>query len=1855
MRLFLAFVITLASALAQTTNYPSQLDTDANLYVAGENVTTQLLAAMGIGDSVAVVKSGTGWAVNMIATVDTEQMLVTAVTGNVLTVTRGYAGTAAAAHAANKVFANLTNAAYHNSIRSAVKAIETTLGPNLSNVSSLVDVRTSTRYNFSPQQPGVSLSVGYNNVAMTPCPEGVNGTNTDHYLRISGGTGTAETVLIAGGTCTSGAATGTVRFAAANTHSGSWQISSATAGIQEAIWANSGGTVIVPAGTSTLYSRVTVRSNTTVQGAGAGATIFRLSGYNNTADEFTHCYGSACSLAGGLSVFITPEAGASNVKLANFTIDEQSVVTTIFSTQIALYACTDCLIDSVSVVNAAAGGPPIDILGQTTSIRSAIRNSTVVGTNSGPCSGAFFVQGKSITVEHNRSYGACDEPFVANHADSKDIVFRDNICSGSAAKPSCFHAEGASHVTFDSNTVEGSAIWGFVVGEGSTYISILNNRISEVGQGISIYGGVTELPFSDISIIGNEVYGTSQTPIMVNPAAGGKRVLISKNVIHDGGTDGSDNWAGIWIHSYAYGGMGTPGTLENLTITDNLIYDNGDLGQLNTGIAFTPISTEAVANDVIITGNQIFNTTSGASRVQAVGIRSSCSGCAANTLKRWTIKDNVIRNHSFGNLFFEGYARELYQTSVFGPNVTDSSEAGVVFKPIAENYTSNGTLAYTQMVALSGVPSGASVFCSDCAAASPCAGSGSGQLASYDGSNWNCSASIAPNSVNWLTQISNKPFLDTRAYNWSQVLSTTLTGGTPATITITCPVGVPTAALSGKYFIYISGGSGTAEGTKATGGTCNGSGTGTIVFTPRYSHSGSLTFGSASAGIQEAIWDGYTNGPGIVQMPAGLITLHAPIYIAKPSAAAPILQGHGKFNTVLQPDIDPNAPNATLWVATSYLYSKVNTPYETGVAGLFVIEGNDKAPTFKDFNVRIAQPSFGGMTIADIIRFPTIFYARGTSELQIKDVMIEQAWIGIDVNGIYSAGWTHASGRMNFENLDMGAYFRGIQGDGVLDSMRVHSLHYWVFPGSMSADQTKVWYGTTSVGGLGPAAALYLGSAFDVNVSDSLFINAISFYTSVGADANTPNLKCTNCQFDSEASIVQEGGYVAISNSTFSSAANDPALDQFCHNSSVKAIAGILRISNSVFTDYGCTKPIIDAPVTSAAITLTGNQFFRYTSTGTYPADTEPEVKVARASGTDSSDLTLTGNRFSRDGSKSWTNAVVSVDSHTTLNAHSNLMTPISSGSGKLFSVTGDGYHNIAGNTFAGWTTTYPTVKANGYYQHPIYGIMHVEKTKPVSVIDFGADPTGTLSSSTAIQAAIDWLGPLGGGTIYFPRGEYKATATTSSTYSNMTFQGERGQSVIKLSASSGSLIALELSGSTSTTTKVASDVNGGFSGRATNVANSITVASATGIAAGAWLQLIYNESATRYFAQVAQVKSVVGTTVTLDQAVRIPMASAQSDTVVVLQPIANVHVKDLVFDGSGLSSTANGIGLARYYAIHSSTENVIFQSFPNLGFGASANAAYYAYVGFGNRDSNLTAINAGNHNGDLWFNQETDLTVSNIQSENHGNADASGPTFQATVGVQASQIMSRGHTARCMRVTGSAWFQLNNVRAENCSQDGVFITWNSYQGQLRNLFVSLDDNNSGLVIGGDDEQYILVDGVTGYGNPTALIYLAAIATEHDIYVRNVLPVGTAVAPNAVTVDSSKSAVSFAQGSQQDFQFGCTGVATSSTTLYVQTLPPAACTATTQDQTTKLTVTSAGTLTGLFVHASAGGSSASSGVVTVMKNGSATSITCTVGTGTACSDTTHSVLVGAGDQVAIRYTTQGTETLANLTFAVSKQ
>ena len=112
-------------------------------------------------------------------------------------------------------------------------------------------------------------------------------------------------------------------------------------------------------------------------------------------------------------------------------------------------------------------------------------------------------------------------------------------------------------------------------------------------------------------------------------------------------------------------------------------------------------------------------------------------------------------------------------------------------------------------------------------------------------STWGSCGGSAPAGVTYATT----------ALNWTQTISSSLTGGTQATVTLTpCPVGMDTTSGSGYQVLLSGGGKSEAVNVAATPGDCtSGASSGTIHFTPFFSYSSGYTMGSASSGLQETV------------------------------------------------------------------------------------------------------------------------------------------------------------------------------------------------------------------------------------------------------------------------------------------------------------------------------------------------------------------------------------------------------------------------------------------------------------------------------------------------------------------------------------------------------------------------------------------------------------------------------------------------------------------------------------------------------------------------------------------------------------------------------------------------------------------------------------------------------------------------------------------------------------------------------------------------------------------------------------------------------------------------------------------
>lgn len=112
----------------------------------------------------------------------------------------------------------------------------------------------------------------------------------------------------------------------------------------------------------------------------------------------------------------------------------------------------------------------------------------------------------------------------------------------------------------------------------------------------------------------------------------------------------------------------------------------------------------------------------------------------------------------------------------------------------------------------------------------------------------------------------------------------------------------------------------------------------------------------------------------------------------------------------------------------------------------------------------------------------------------------------------------------------------------------------------------------------------------------------------------------------------------------------------------------------------------------------------------------------------------------------------------------------------------------------------------------------------------------------------------------------------------------------------------------------------------------------------------------------------------------------------------------------------------------------------------------------------------------------------------------------------------------------------------------------------------------------------------------------------------------------------------------------CTGTVGSAETEF---LNGAACSGATTS-TAKYLIGSAGTLANFYISSSANSLGTGGTIATVTKNGTATTIVCSIAAAAkTCSDTTHSVSVLPGDQIGVSYLTSTSDTAANISSVVS--
>lgn len=232
------------------------------------------------------------------------------------------------------------------------------------------------------------------------------------------------------------------------------------------------------------------------------------------------------------------------------------------------------------------------------------------------------------------------------------------------------------------------------------------------------------------------------------------------------------------------------------------------------------------------------------------------------------------------------------------------------------------------------------------------------------------------------------------------------------------------AVIGAPSWVYISGGTGTAEATAVlgTGAECPGGTAASICVDPTNAHSGAYTVADATAGVQEALND--LGGAGVVYVPKGTYSIyHFPV-IYKSSVS---LDGAGQFATTLQDYQTGNPANP----------------------GLLVLNANL-------VGVRHLQIAGGGSTTGNLLS--AIASQFGASNLYIEDVLtdgaagngINGAGASMTAAGVYIAGYqlVHMHASSSTYNHGNGVVIDNSQLDRpsqttMLDAASVYQMNNW--------------------------------------------------------------------------------------------------------------------------------------------------------------------------------------------------------------------------------------------------------------------------------------------------------------------------------------------------------------------------------------------------------------------------------------------------------------------------------------------------------------------------------------------------------------------------------------------------------------------------------------------------------------------------------------------------------------------------------------------------------------------------------------------------------------------------------------------
>lgn len=617
------------------------------------------------------------------------------------------------------------------------------------------------------------LSVaGANSLTMVPCPLGVAGNNTNHYLRISGGVGTAETVLISGGTCTSGATTGTITFTTANAHTSTWSISTATAGAQEAIWSQPTGSVITllfPAdvGGFTWYAPVrTNNRSVTFQGQGWNASgsgsliglatagqigiyqddsVMRVEGLRFVGDGSTTAIYTLFTAANGgqtaiIDNWFEAHATSVNIRTASDTYIERNlfrpstvcleVGNELWGDQGGLYirdnyfGCT-----SKNIYMHEIGGSYIQnnsFLGATDGIYVDFRmvkvntNGTTVTATTGYTFGTGLTTGVGVWI-NGANYAIASRDSATQITLTGSAGVQNDVDFGIGAAQLQIQNNNFDNVASSSINLAGSVKFGAIQITSNHF-----NRVSDVVAYNAVW--MTNENLFEVSVVGNTVFnsvGSANTTTGVRATATGYMFTAKSNTF-SGVTNGvhltldGTNDFGLHINDNTFDGL----TLTNNTAIyiSKAIYANigsNQISRYNIGVQI-----DSTSNLVRITDTNMNCTGATAIPIDIVGgtANISISGVSAQIPCNYFVRVGA------------GVTADAVR--VEGLNGTIST--GVVSFAVAAKLVEDRGLNFGDLP--TNISNGSMIYCTDCRISydGVCTNGGAGAIATRLNAEWNC-------------------------------------------------------------------------------------------------------------------------------------------------------------------------------------------------------------------------------------------------------------------------------------------------------------------------------------------------------------------------------------------------------------------------------------------------------------------------------------------------------------------------------------------------------------------------------------------------------------------------------------------------------------------------------------------------------------------------------------------------------------------------------------------------------------------------------------------------------------------------------------------------------------------------------------------------------------------------------------------------------------------------------------------------------------------------------------------------------------------------------------------------------------